>query len=249
MAWRRCEGIKLSDGFQCTRDALLNTVPPRCKIHHKIDNGEQANIGNPNPKCKGTRQGKRCTQFAMKGKDFCNRHISDDPAERKQFKAEQKAKELTTNPRFQDLLTGKLSIEELDDEELLRGYPKHPEYGFGWGSGRPPSMIPRALHDRMVSELFKRADQQLKESLLDVVTTMTTIAKDPGFEAKDRIKAAQWVFERIRGKVPDVVQFKQDKPFEIIMEGIVTGPRSQHVRGAEAPQLEADVEEGEWEEE
>lgn len=126
--------------------------------------------------------------------------------------------------RFQKLCQGIISVEDLDDEELARGQCRGKDGRF---SANPPRMIPKAVHDRMVSELFNRADEKLKQNLLDVVDTMTSIAKGTAYEPADRIKAATWVFERVRGKNPDVVVHQQDKPWELALSAISTTTRAE----------------------
>jgi hypothetical protein len=165
------------------------------------------------------------------------------PEARKRMREEGRAKGITKSPRFQALLLGDLAVEDLTDEELLRGYPE-PEKGFS-RAGRPPGLIPLKVHNRMVSELFKRADDLLRANLLEAVETMTKIAQDTDLEPKDRIKAATWVYERVRGKMPDIVQHTQDKPFEVVFEKMEIGKRSV---SSERVSLE-DYAEAEFEEE
>lgn len=154
--------------------------------------------------------------------------------------------------RWQQLLSGMISVEELDDEELARGQCRDRNGGF---TASPPAMVPKEMHDRMVRELFDRADQQLRENLLDVVSTMTDIAKGTAYEPADRIKAATWVFERVRGKVADVVVHTQDQPFEHILHAIAGGSRakSRVERGVadeeeilEAQAIDEDEDDGGW---
>ena len=125
--------------------------------------------------------------------------------------------------RFQKLCQGLISVEDLDDEELARGQCRGKDGRFG---SIPPRMIPKGIHDRMVKELFNRADEKLRENLIDVVDTMTSIAKGSAYEPADRIKAATWVFERVRGKNPEIIVHQQDKPWELALSAITTGTRA-----------------------
>lgn len=144
--------------------------------------------------------------------------------------------------RWQHLLSGNIKVEDLDDEELARGMCRDASGGF---SGVPPRMVPKDLHDRMVRELFQRADQNLRNGLIDVSLTMVEMATSPAIEPADRIKAATWVWERLRGKVADVVVHTQDKPWEMVLSNISGGSRaaSRAARGVadEEELLEAQV--------
>lgn len=130
---------------------------------------------------------------------------------------------MSVPPRVAALLAGTLSVEDLDDEELARGYPRSADGSFRGA----PTVIPKIVHDRIVRELFKRADQKLKESLLDVVDTMVSIAQDGELDANVRLKAATYVYERLRGKVPEVVVTTDTKRWEEVLDGVYRGPRMQ----------------------
>lgn len=126
--------------------------------------------------------------------------------------------------RYQKFISGLISVKDLDDEELAKGQFRDRKGGF---SGNPPKQIPREMHDQFVTELFERADMRLREGLVACVDTMVEVASSPVYEAKDRLKAAQWVFERVRGKAPDVVVHTQDKPWEHVFQGIAGGSREE----------------------
>lgn len=122
-------------------------------------------------------------------------------------------------PRVQDLLDGTINVEDLDDEELARGYPRAEDGSF---RGRP-TVIPTSLHQRIQRELFSRASQQLRESLLGVTETMTSIAQDKEVDPAQRIKAAQWVVERLMGKTPDVSIALDEKKYERVLAELDRG--------------------------
>lgn len=111
---------------------------------------------------------------------------------------------------------GKLPIEDMDEEELARGQVRRAD-----GTWTNYRMIPAAVHQKCQAELFKRADTRLRENLLQAVDTMAEIAKGSAYEPEVRIRAASWIFERVRGKNPDVVIHTQDKPFEVMMSDMV----------------------------
>ena len=130
---------------------------------------------------------------------------------------QRKARIVQVSARVDDFIAGRITVEELDDEELARGYPRSANGRFAV----PPKVVPRALHTRMIRELFKRADVMLKKSLVDCVETLTEIATNPEAEHKDRIKASIFVLERVMGKTPEVVHVGvEEKPYQNILNKI-----------------------------
>ena len=120
-------------------------------------------------------------------------------------------------------------------------------------------MVPREVHDRFVAEIFNRADTALRSSLVDVAKSMVTIATSPEYEAKDRINAGKFIFERVRGKTPDVILNvgpESAEPWEEMFDGVIGGSRAESRearavasrRGDGMPILEGEVEpeEGEF---
>lgn len=116
------------------------------------------------------------------------------------------------------LLAGEISVEEMDDEELARGQFKDSGGKF---RGRPPRMVPKELHDKMVSELLKRGQFMFQESYLNAIRVMENIALNPMCEPKDRLKAAQYIIERLAGKVPDRVVLESADPWQQIIDDII----------------------------
>jgi hypothetical protein len=107
-------------------------------------------------------------------------------------------------------------VEDLDEEELARGYPRAEDGSFRC----PPNVVPRSLHNRMVRELFDRANRELKGGLVEVAQYMMAIVRNEEIDPKVRLSAAQWVFERVMGKVPDVQLTAEMKRYEMVFEGV-----------------------------
>lgn len=143
--------------------------------------------------------------------------------------------------RYQKFISGLITVKDLDDEELAKGQFRDRNGGF---TGNPPKMIPRDMHDQFVNELFERSDIRLREGLVACVDTMVEVATSPVYEAKDRLKAAQWVFERVRGKNPEVVVHQQDKPWEHVFQGITGGSREESRAARQFVDAEFHEEEG-----
>lgn len=186
--------------------------------------------------CDGTTQaGEQCKRRAVNFAGYCEAHGGKlhplDKVVDSRRAIETPKNSAYNNPevqermtRYQKFISGLITVKDLDDEELAKGQFRARDGGF---SGNPPKQIPREMHDQFVTELFERADMRLREGLVACVDTMVEVASSPVYEAKDRLKAAQWVFERVRGKSPDVVVHQQDKPWEHVFQGISGGSREE----------------------
>lgn len=148
------------------------------------------------------------------------------------------------SPRMAKLVSGEISVEDLDDEELARGMCRDKSGGF---RGRPTKMVPRVIHERMQAELIKRGNLQFQEAFSGAIKAMADIAKDKKAKDADRIKAAQYVIERIAGKVPDKVEVHAADPWQTIIDEILIdsstpakpkAARSRKVPAAATPQTE-----------
>jgi hypothetical protein len=171
-------------------------------------------------------KGKGCRQFARRGHPSCAGCGGGTRAEKRHELDQLTGETRTTNrglvsvpPRIQQLLDGTLPIEDLDEEELARGYPRATDGTFR----NPPVVIPRAIHNRMMQELFRRANTTLKESLSDAAATMTNIINDPKQDPKIRLEASKWLIERIMGKTPEVVVNVEDKRYEKLFDRMARG--------------------------
>jgi acyl-CoA thioesterase len=102
---------------------------------------------------------------------------------------------------------GEIKAEDLDDEELMRGQIKADNGTF---SGRPPHLIPRAFHEALTRELLKRGEGILRRNFMMAMETFIVIAADPNVEPKDRLKAAQYIWERTAGKIPERMDIKAE---------------------------------------
>jgi hypothetical protein len=113
-------------------------------------------------------------------------------------------------------------VETLDAEELVRGKLKDKNGDF---AGRNPSWVPREFHRACIRELMRRGQKLWQGNYLQAIEAMTQIAigKGVGTQATpgERIKAAQFVIERIEGKIPERVQVVEDSPWQVIIEDIV----------------------------
>ncbi len=119
-----------------------------------------------------------------------------------------------------NILIGKEDLSSWDDDELIRGQRRNKNGKFG---GKPPKVVPKALHDELVKRAMSSAMQLLNTNLVAAVTELTKIAKSSVAEDKDKLKAIELIMNRVMGKAPDKIEFTGDTPnwMQSIMVSIV----------------------------
>lgn len=123
--------------------------------------------------------------------------------------------------RYAEFLQGKITVEDLDDDELAQGRLKSSDGTF---RGRPPQVIPAEMVQAMRREWMSRAEARLREALLENgIGTLTDLAKNSPDDSV-RLRAAQAIIERTMGKVPDKVVLAAEDPIETLFKGILTDP-------------------------
>jgi len=105
--------------------------------------------------------------------------------------------------RLQQLLDGTIKVEDLDDEEIMRGQLRAADGSF---RGRPSSVVPRAFHDAIKAELVNRSDRALQKNLADARTTMVDLMNNHRTPAMVRLMAAQHIEARLIGPIPKEIQ-------------------------------------------
>jgi len=121
----------------------------------------------------------------------------------------------------QAILAGEADLSIWTEEELMRGQRR--DKNGKWG-GRPPKVVPTAVHNELVRRRLSKAGQLLNESVVDAVKLLQKVVVDEDANYADRIKAAVIIMERVMGKTPDRVEISAEvKPWEIALRnGIVT---------------------------
>lgn len=89
------------------------------------------------------------------------------------------------------------SLDDWDDEELLRGRRKNKNGKF---NGRPPLVIPAALHKELTRRRFSRAHDLLSDSLVDAAQMLRAVVNDVEVAPEARIHAAEVIFSRVLGR-------------------------------------------------
>lgn len=109
------------------------------------------------------------------------------------------------SPRMQDILDGKILVEDLDDEEIFRGQIRADNGTF---QGRPSDMIPRKFYNAATQELLRRWQARVNATLEPALKVLEEIANNPRLPADARYKSAVYLIERAAGKVPEKTEMK-----------------------------------------
>lgn len=97
------------------------------------------------------------------------------------------------------ILNGDEDVRQWSDEELRRGQRR--DKNGGW-VGRPPRIVPKAVHDELVRRQYDEAATILRDSLVDAVKLFAEIVRDPQADPAVRLKAANIIVERVVGRTP-----------------------------------------------
>lgn len=123
--------------------------------------------------------------------------------------------------RYALFLSGKITVEDLDDDELAQGRLKASDGTF---RGRPPTVIPAEMVQAMRREWLSRAQARLAEALMEKgIGTLVQLAESSLDDAV-RLRAATAIIERTMGKVPDKIEIAAEDPVETLFRKILNDP-------------------------
>lgn len=122
-------------------------------------------------------------------------------------------------------------VRGLTPEELVRGKLKDRNGKF---TGRAPAWVPHEFHRACIRELMRRGKEMWQVNYLVAIESMTEIAagRVKGASAGDRLRAAQFVIERLEGKTPEVLVVTDDNPWQLIIDDIVAQVPDEQVQAA-----------------
>ena len=163
----------------------------------------------------------------------------------------------TITDRYEALLNGQLTIDDLDEEEIIRGKLRNKNGTF---TGAPPRLIPRSLHTALQELWAERVERQIIEQLPSLVESMLLVAKGKSTTkvgALDaQVKATIFLIERAIGKTVDrqriettiTAKWEEAATAGRLFVDIET-PADPAPAEIEAPSLEVDIVEAELVEE
>jgi len=142
-----------------------------------------------------------------------------EPGSRKKYRPElgKRWTEILTDIKAGDY-TWEEFVSELSPTELARGQLKDSKGTF---TGRPPSLVPRAFFNACTKELLKRGNTLYRDNYVDAVGMMMEIGRDRATKPETRLKALQFVIERIEGKIPEKVEVTVDDPWQKVLDGVI----------------------------
>jgi hypothetical protein len=112
-------------------------------------------------------------------------------------------------------------VKTLDPEELARGDVKDKDGEFH--SNGAPAWVPSAFHQACVAELMIRGKEIYRTHYLTAIRYFTAVVEDEKVDANIRLRAAQYIWERLEGKIPDRVEYAEAAPWqEALADAIVS---------------------------
>jgi hypothetical protein len=131
----------------------------------------------------------------------------------------ERRKRARVSQRMQLLMDGTIKVEDLDDEEIIRGQLRDRNGRF---TGTKAALIPRAMHDEMMRRVLTRGQEKMRDDYFSAVDTISTIMKDTQVEPAIRLRAADMIITRVAGKPVEKVELSVEvKPWEKAMTHIV----------------------------
>lgn len=204
-----------------------------CHAKNKGREGQKDGEGRRNGSGRLIIKGAPCEKRAWNRTMYCNVHGGGlHPADRKMSKksvAIAPADRIAMMTRAQQFMQGFLKPEDLEDEEVQGSFIRNPD-----GSVVKARALGLTFEQMIAKELHTRLNGYLRKKSASMLTVMVDIAENDLYEPADRIKAAQWVAERVIGKTPEVlVHAKTETPYESILAGIESGPREDYRKSIE----------------
>lgn len=150
-----------------------------------------------------------------------------------QVDARQKAREqlplpdtqLSTTPmtvqvtgRMKQLISGEITVDDLDDEELMSGQFRDKSGNL---NGRS-KVVPKAMHQEMQRRLLQRGHEKIRSDFFDAIDVVGSIMRDDQNDPAVRLRAANTIIERTAGKTPEKVEMSVEvKKYEEVAVSIM----------------------------
>lgn len=124
------------------------------------------------------------------------------------------------SPRADAIRRQELKLEDLDDEELMKGRVRDADGKFRRGDSRK---IPKAFHEELMRRIIERGVGKMRSNYMAAVDVIVDdVIGDDTTDIRLRYEAAKYVIERLSGKTPDRVAVALDmKPWETVMSKII----------------------------
>lgn len=123
----------------------------------------------------------------------------------------------TAKDRWAALLSGQLSMQELDDKEVSKMRVRNADGTFG-GKRRH---LPSHIYQQFQQEQLRRFHSKLRKGLDKVPEVIVDILLDPDANNSDRLKAAQMLQDRVLGKSPETVRIEGVSGFDKMLSDAI----------------------------
>lgn len=161
--------------------------------------------------------GEQCRRPAAPDSIVCTIHQGITSAQKKALKKGLKKRKdnlkkggMSAHERWGMLLSGTLSVKDLDDDEIQKMRVRGKGGQFGGRAPRVPSHLAQAFQKegiRRATEMFRTAAPRAVKRLLDIAEDMDT--KDA-----DAIRALDIVLNRGLGKTPEIITVRDETKFD-----------------------------------
>ena len=130
-------------------------------------------------------------------------------AQRRAAVARHRPRKGTIPTRYEAFMNGELTIDDLDEDEIMRGQLKNAAGNFG---GRPPMYIPRKFATALAEKQKELIQAELAGLVLPAMRTLVEVMNKPHPQPGDnaKVQAAKLILERNLGKVPETLQLKAE---------------------------------------
>lgn len=109
------------------------------------------------------------------------------------------------SPRWQDFESGRLKVEDLDWEELVKGQLRNKNGTF---SGNKPKVLPRSWHDELARRSAEHGRDVLTANLDVALDALVGLARSG--PAREQLGAAQYIADRVLGLMTQKTETKTE---------------------------------------
>ena len=117
------------------------------------------------------------------------------------------------------ILNGSMDLSTWTDEELIRGQRRDKNGHF---QGRPPKVVPLAVHKEMTRRKMQEVHDHLRDNVLEAAQALTAMIRNPAVDDSAKVKAIGMVFDRMLGSAPVKVEVATVSPIDEDLEYITT---------------------------
>jgi hypothetical protein len=149
---------------------------------------------------------------------------------REQAEAAKAAGQKTAKERWSMLLSGTITVRDLDDKEVQKMQVRNASGGFG-GKRRH---LPSHIHQAFQAEQLRRFHDRLRKSLPVSLDVIIEILEDPEAKHSDKLRASQMLQDRVLGKAPETVRIEGVSEWDLMFNDSVEVERSDLDAEAEA---------------